>query len=175
MQNKIDIDFSVHSSPFFLKVMDLSSWALIKDEPSIIEITLPGYESKKVMFFDKCKTNIYNSVLLGINCYDGCDQPDKVTLPDGIYHIKVIGSPDKYNAEKYYLKTDLYDMDVDKVVVNAFNKRDPSDIYNTLKRMEFLIIGAESHLRSDDITRASMLFEQAQSMVDDLKNCSNCK
>lgn len=174
MANQVDIDFSVFSNPYFLKVMDLSVWALIENEPSIIEITLPGYESKKTLYFDKCKTNVYNSVLLGINCTDGCDEPNKVTLPDGIYHIKVIGSPDTFNAEKYYLKTDLYDMDVDKVVVDTFNKKNPHDLYDKLKRMELLVIGAESHLRSDDITRASMLFEQAQSMVDDLKNCTDC-
>jgi hypothetical protein len=174
MANKIDIDFFVSSSPYFLKVMDLSVWGLIDSEPSIIEITLPGYESKKTFFFDKCKTNVFNSTTLGINCMDGCDEPDKLTLPDGIYHLKVIGSPSTYNKEDYYLKTDLFDMEVDKIYIDNLNKRDRTNLINKLAEVEHLMKGAHAHIRFDDVTRASMLFTKAQDMIDDLKNCTNC-
>lgn len=171
---KINIDFAVHSNPYFLKVVDLSVWELIFTEPSIIEVTLPGYKKCITKYFDKCKTNVFNSELLGISCVDDCGDHENLTLPDGIYKIKVIGSPSKYNKEHYYLKTDLFDMEVDKIYIDNLNKRDRTNLLNKLTEIEFLVKGAEAHLRFGDNTTAGMLFEQAQSMVDDLKNCTNC-
>lgn len=174
MADKLDIDFSVHSNPYFLKVMDLSEWALIEDQPSIIEINLPGYSRKITKFFDKHKTNIFNSILLEINCEDDCGKVEKLTLPDGIYTIKVIGSPSTYFKEYFYLKTDLFDMELDKIYIDSLNTRNRKDLINKLSEVEFLMKGAESHLRFDDITTAGMLFEQALDMVSDLKNCKSC-
>ena len=92
----IEIDFSVHSSPYYLKVVDLSVWGLIETKPSIIEITVPGYASPITKFYDKNKLNVFNSSMLGLNC-EG--QEGLTTLPDGIYTIKVIGSPETYFKE----------------------------------------------------------------------------
>lgn len=174
MSYKIDIDFAVFSNPYFLKIMDLSAWGNIGEQPSAIEVTLPGYESCITRPFDKYKTNILNSILLEINCAGECGEVEKVTLPDGIYKIKVIGSPSKYFKEYYYLKTDMYDMEVDKVYIDSLNTKDKSNLINTLSEMEFLVKGAEAHLRFDDINTAGSQFEKALDMVDDLKNCKNC-
>src|SRR5690606_17175136 len=96
----IKIDFLVQSSPYKLYVWDFSSWGLIEGKPSIVEITLPGYEQPITKFFDKNKLNTYNSNLLD----SGCETEDCLTtLTDGIYKIKVIGSPDKFSSESYYL------------------------------------------------------------------------
>jgi hypothetical protein len=171
---KINIDFSVHSNPYFLKVMDLSIWGVIEDQPSIIEITLPGYDSVKTKFFDKFKTNIFNSLSLDINCVDNCDEVEKLTLPDGIYTIKVIGSPSKYSSISYYLKTDLFDMEVDKIYIDNINSTNRSDLINKLAEVEFLMKGAEAHLRFDDLTMAGMNFTKAQEMIEDLKKCKTC-
>lgn len=173
--SKIDIEFSVHSNPYFLRVMDLSSWQEIFSEPSIIEITLPGYTRCITKYFDKCKTNVYNSIALEINCSDECGDTENLTLPDGIYKIKVIGSPDTFNQEHYYLKTDMFDMEVDKIYIDNLNSRNRAGLIDKLTEIEFLVKGAEAHLRFDDITTAGMQFEKAQEMVEDLKNCSSCK
>jgi hypothetical protein len=174
MSNKVDIDFSINSNAYFLKICDLSDWALIVNEPAIIEITLPGYSSVVTKYFDKGKVNVFNSVLLDINCGSECGEEDNQTLPDGVYKVKVIGSPSKFNKEYYYLKTDLFQMEVDKIYIDNLNKRGRASLVNKLAEIEFLIKGAEASLRFDDITTAGMLFEQAQNMVDDLKNCTNC-
>lgn len=174
MSYKIDIDFSIFSNPYFLKVMDLSSWGNIDERPSIIEITLPGYENYITRAFDKYKTNVLNSILLEINCSGECGEVEKVTLPDGIYKIKVIGSPSKYSKEYYYLKTDMYDMEVDKVYIDNLNTKDKSDLINKLSEMEFLVEGAKAHLRFDDINTAGAQFQKALDMVEELKNCRGC-
>lgn len=168
----INIDFSIHSSPYYLKVVDLSEWGLIFDKPSIIEITLPGYGDPITKFFDKEKQNHYNSNLLGTNCTD-CTQPN--SLPDGVYKIKVIGSPEKFNREEYYLKTDLFDMEVDKIVIDNIKKIEDASFNEKLTRIEFLKRGAEAHLRADLLEMAGILFDKAQDLVDDMLNCSNCK
>jgi len=175
MSKKIDIDFSVNSNPYFLKVCDLSYWGLIVNDPSIIDITLPGYTDCVTKYFDKGKVNIFNSNLLGINCCDTCPESENETLPDGIYTIKVTGSPSTYFKTYHYLKTDLFDMEVDKIYIDNLNKRDRKDLIDTLTQIEFLVKSASAHLRFDDISMAGMLFEKAQEMVEDLKNCSNCK
>ena len=118
---KIDIDFSIHSSPFYLKVVDLSVWGLIESKTAIVEIVLPGYEGPEVKFFDKHKLNVFNSNLLGTSC-DGCKE--LTTLPDGIYKITVKGSPSKYSKSLYFLKTDLFDMEVDKILIDNIDKLD---------------------------------------------------
>lgn len=174
MSNKIDIDFAVGSDPYHLKVTDLSQWGLIDELPSIIEITLPGFSSFKTFFFDKSKVNVYNSNILEVNCGDGCEEPDKVTLLDGIYKLTVKGSPDKYFKTYYYLKTDLFRLEVDKIYINNLNKRYNENLVKELRLIEFLLYSAEACLRADDITGAAQRFTKAQEMVDDLKNCQGC-
>lgn len=174
MANQLDIDFFTSSTPYELKIMDLSNWALIEGQPSIIEINLPGYSGKITKYWDKYKTNIFNSKTLEINCAAPCDDPDKLTLPDGIYTLKVIGSPSTFFKQHYYLKTDLFDMEVDKIYIDSRKCRNKKDLQNKLTEIEFIMRSAKAHLRFQDITTAGMLFEQAQSMVDDLKNCKSC-
>lgn len=175
MPAKLDIDFSVYSDPYYLKIVDLSSWELIENLPSIIEITLPGYENPITKYFDKHKVNIHHSISLGINCTEECGETEKVTLPDGIYKVKVTGSPSTYSKEIYYLKTDLFNMEIDKVIIEYLNIKNKEGFTNKLTEVEFLLKGAEAHLRFDDISTAGKLFEQAQQMVEDLKECKSCK
>ena len=169
---KISIDFSVHSSPYYIKVVDLSVWSLIKNKPSIIEITLPGYSKPITKFFDKEKLNVFNSNILGTSC-DDCT--DLTTLSDGIYTLKVIGSPETYNKEFMYLKTDLHDMEVDKIFVDNADKLSDETFQRKMTNIEFLKKGAEAHLRLGDTNMARQKFEQAQEMVEDLIECSECR
>lgn len=173
---KISIDFSVNSNPYYLGILDMSEWQLIKDEPSIIQITLPGYSSYSTHYFDKCKNNIFNSINLELDCVGDCGEVEKSTLPDGIYKIRVIGSPDTYFKEHYYLKTDMFEMEVDKLYINHLETRNKNreGFINKMKLVEFLLRSAEAHLRFDDINTSGELFDKAQEMVDELKHCKTC-
>lgn len=168
---KIHIDFSIHSSPYYLKVVDLSVWGLIENKPSIIEITLPGYANQVVKFYDKNKLNVFNSNMLGVNC-EG--QEGLVTLPDGIYEVVVKGSPSTYSNSEFYLKTDLFDMELDKVYIENKDDLFKKAFDEKLTHVELLKKGAQAHLRYGLIKEAGMLFEKAQELLEDLSNCATC-
>ncbi len=168
------VDFSIHSDPYWIKVADYSMWNLIENKPSIIEITLPGDSTYTTKFFDKGKTNGLNSLVLGLNCKEPCEEGDLVTLPDGIYTITVKGSPSKFNKTKYYLKTDLIDMELDKIFIDSIQKDDYTQIEKRITEIEFLLKGAESHLRFDNLTIAGNMFQKAVDMVEKMKTCRYC-
>lgn len=171
----ISIDFNITSDPYWIRIADYSVWGVIENQPSIVEITIPGYSTYTTRYFDKFKTNALNSITLEVNCSDGsCPDVDLVTLPDGIYKIVVKGSPSTNVKERYYLKTDLFDMEVDKLIITSIDSGKYMDIESELVEINMLKAGAESNLRFDRIKESGMLFEQARKQVDKLINCKNC-
>lgn len=168
------IDFHVHSTPYHLSIYDYSEWELIEDKPSIVEITLPGHRKALTKWFDKKKVNVYNSILLELNCFDECTDPEITTLPDGIYTIKVIGSPSTFYHEKKYLKTDLLLMELDKIYIENPHQNDNESFLNQLAQIEFFLRSASAHLKYENVKMASEFFTQASDLVDRLKNCKEC-
>ena len=171
----INIDFNITSDPYWIRISDYSVWGVIEEQPSIVEITLPGYGNPITKFYDKSKTNGLNSVVLGINCYTGdCPDVELITLPDGIYKIVVKGSPSKYKKERYYLKTDLFDMELDKIIISSIESGKYMDIEPELVELGMYLAGAHANLRFDRIKESGALFAQARKQVDKLINCKNC-
>lgn len=168
------IDFDIKSDPYWIKVADYSFWKLIEDRPAIIEVTIPGYSNPIVHYFDKGSTNGFNSLNLKINCSGDCKDIEKVTLPDGIWKITVKGSPDKFNKTTHYLKTDLLQLDLDKVMIESFEEGCIQDIEEKLTQIELLIAGAESYIRYDNLKVAGSMFQKALSLTEKLKDCKTC-
>lgn len=171
--SKVNIDFLVQSSVYFLSICDLSEWGLIENEPAIIEITMPGYSTPITKYFDKKQLNVFNSRILEINCSGDCQEVENVSLPDGIYTIKVTGSPSTFNKEHHYLKSDMLEMEIDKIYID--NRKKDKNFIDKLTDIEFSLKSASAHLRFDDIYMAGEMFSLAQDMVEELKNCTNCK
>jgi hypothetical protein len=171
----INIDFEITSDLYWLKITDRSSWGLIKDKPAVIEITRPGFASSVAKYFDKGVVSIYNSLLLEGNCVD-CNNQDGVPLSDGIYVIKLKGSPSTYSKELKYLKTDDLRMRVDRLYINGIKSDSPFkiDFAEKLLEIETLIKGAEANLRYDKETEAGKLYELASNKTDQLINCKYC-
>lgn len=169
---KPNLDFDIFSDLYWLRVADYSKWGMIEYGTSIIELTIPGYINPITRYFDKYKTNGFNSVNLELNCQGDCEGVDLVALPDGIYAIKVIGSPSKFFKERFYLKTDKIDSDISRIVVDSFTKKCHSKIDPQLTEIEILLRGAKAHLLQGIIKEASYLFDLAQKRVEKLKNCS---
>jgi hypothetical protein len=170
---QIDIDFNVYSNPYYISVVDASIWGVIESQPSIIEITLPGDSSPVTHYFDKGKVNIFNSHNLYNDCVD-CGNVNKNTLPDGIYVIRVVGSPSSYDKERYYLKTDLTQMEVDKLYIDSYHNSSRENVLTRMTEIEFLLKAAESHVRYGSIREARMIFEQAEALVSKLRDCKTC-
>lgn len=171
--SKINIDFEVKSDLYYLKVLDFSIWGLTENKPSIIEITLPGYALPIAHYFDKHKTNLFQSISLGqdcINCTEGALQP----LLDGIYVFTVKASPSTFFKTKKFLKTDSIQMDIDRIYIDSFSNQSRELIINKISEIEFLLKSAEANLRYDLEREAMMLYDQARKMVDKLNDCSTC-
>lgn len=173
MSQAVNIDFDIKSDLYYLKVFDFSYWALLENKPSIIEITLPGYTEPFTKYYDKNKLNIFNSFSFNLNCID-CTSSELQTLPDGIYIIKVIGSPSSFNKELKFLKTDSIQSEIDKIYIDSFRNQDRKLIIDKLTEIEFLLSGAEAHLREDLESEAGMIFQQVVKKVEKLKNCKTC-
>lgn len=173
MSQKINIDFDIKSDLYYLKIFDFSDWGLIETRRSIIEITLPGFTTPVTKYFDKHKINIFNSIMLDSTCVD-CASEEPQTLADGIYLITVKGSPSTYIKERKYLKSDLLQMEIDKIYIDSMSNSDKNLIIKKLTEIEFLLKGAEAHLRYDMERECSMLFEQAQKEVRRLTECKDC-
>ena len=173
MEQSIHIDFIITSNPYYLSVTDTSNWTLIENKPSIIEITLPGSSSPETRYFDQYAVNNYNSNDLNITCPTECDQ-ERVTLPDGIYKVKLIGSPSNFCKQYYYLKTDMFDMEIDKLYIKYVNRRDRKSVMDQIADVELLIRGAEANIKYENINMASELFNKASEIVDKLLNCPDC-
>lgn len=167
------VDFDIYSNPYYINVVDASDWGVIAGQPTIIEITLPGDSTPITHYFEQGKVNIFNSHNLGNDCVD-CGEVAKNTLPDGVYIIKVIGSPSTYNKELKYLKTDMLQMEVDKLYIDAYHNASRDNVLTRMTEIEFLLKAAESHLRYDDEREARMIFEQAEKLVSKLRDCKTC-
>lgn len=173
MEQSIHIDFIITSNPYYLTVTDTSNWALIENKPSIIEITLPGSATPETRYFDQYAVNNFNSNDLNITCPTECDQ-ERVTLPDGIYKVKLIGSPSNFCKQYYYLKTDMFDMELDKLYIKYVNRRDRKAVMDQIADIELLVRGASANIKYENINIANEMFSKAAEIVDKLLNCPDC-
>lgn len=169
----INIDFEVRSDLYYLKVLDFSVWGLAENKPAIIEITLPGYSSVVTHYFDKHKTNLFQSINLDQNCVD-CANEEVQPLSDGIYFFTVKASPSTFYKERKFLKTDSIQMDIDRIYIDSFTNQSKDLILDKISEIEFLLKAAEANLRYDLETECMALYNQARKMVDKLNDCSNC-
>ena len=173
----INIKFQIlkNNDPKNLVVFDLSEWAHIYDQPSIIEILLPGFSEPVVHYFDKKSINYFNSSNLGLCCTD-CFKDDEVDLPDGLYNITVKGSPDKFNYSLSYLKTDTIRLELDSLFMklNFCGKDVDSEILKKIQKIDLYIKAAEANIRFDNVCEAQELFFKAQEDIKKLINCKTC-
>lgn len=166
---KIHIDFGITSNINTLIITDFSDWKHIDQKPSIIEITLPGAHSFITKYFDKYKVNRFNSFDLKVNCIDECHEVDLVALPDGIYNIKVKGSPDSFNREYKYLKADSFQIELDKVFIENFGKQTKIEFMKKYEDILYFFRGAQSFIRLNNPTLAGELFQKAIDQLEKLQ------
>lgn len=169
---KIEIDFQVIKTydPKKLIIADASEWSHIIDKPAIIEITLPGSSNAFTNYITKKNViTVYNSSLLGINCGAACDE-DLVELPDGIYHIKMKGSPDTFFKERYYMRSEKLQLQLDKIYTTlGFDiKRQDREIAESLWNCKLLIEAADASTRRGELGMAADYYKSAKRIIE---NC----
>lgn len=169
MNSRIDIDFDIVSSLYYLKIIDMSCWGIIEDRPAVIEITMPGYTHPIKKYFPKEDT-IYDAYSLHMTCDDDCE---KVELPDGIYNVVIKGSPSTYTKEYDYLKADQLVRDLDKGLIKHLNSGCMECGKKDVLEAKFLLEVARTYIRSGMVKQASDYYKMSRKIADRL-NCKNC-
>lgn len=175
---KINLDFQVPDSgnPKMLFVWDFSKWRVIENMPSYIEITLPGARNPVIRNFDKNKMNGYNSLSLGVSCHVDCEE-NLQDLQDGVYEICVKGGKDgTYTKHKYFLKTDKFQLELDKVWVRLgldYKLSDEKTILAIFK-IKALLEAAKAATKVGKIPQANEYFITANELLEKYKECKNC-
>lgn len=178
MIDKIDIDFLIITDydPKLLIIGDISDWYNAENKPATICITPPGGTKSINSTFAKHKLNIFNSINLGLDCLVECSDQEKNDLSDGIYTITVkSGFIDIYKT-RYLLKTDKFNIELDKIYIKTGLEYDKNNIKfrEDLSNIEFLKRTAEAYARKGDLSKASRNFKEAQKILKKYMDCKNC-
>ena len=83
--------------------------------------------------------------MLYANCTN-CPEASINILPDGIYIVKVTGSPSSFYKERKYLKTDSIQKEIDKIYIEAITNKERVQIVDKLAEIEFLLNAAGAHV-----------------------------
>lgn len=161
---QIKVDFQIIKSydPKVLLLWDTSRWSAIKNDPASIQIQ---YEDSAPVegFFAKNRLNIIDS-------YRVFSEHDKV-MPDGIYKITIKGSPTLHYKERYYYKTDLIRLEVDKLYLDAKTDEEKESLW----KLEYLLLSIEALTRTSNIVEAKEAYELLNRMLSDYEASNKCK
>lgn len=171
---KINLDFQVQPSgdPRVLLIQDFSTWLVIKDMPAYIYITPPNIQDPIVRVLSKEAINGLNSLNLGLSCGTELEY-----LPDGIYHIEIRGGKNGERAvDKYYLKKDIIQIDLDKAWINLGVEYDIFDkqLRDNLLYVAGFLEAASASTRRGDIPKAKEFFKLAENKLESYKECKDC-
>lgn len=168
----ININFNILDEtiePKQIVLIDTSDWGEIIDSPAVIDIVAPGY-TKEVSFpFNKGEVTVITAKTLGLQNIE-CQYDDD--LADGVYKITVTGSPDNYYREKYFLKSDIIRLKLDKLIVAFMDSCNKLSQYNKdmFVNIYFLIMSARAQVRLGNWCKANELYKEAERLISNM-NC----
>lgn len=173
---KININFNTFSnSPLHLSVTDLSDWLYAEQLPAYILITIPGSKNPKTYTFKKFKTNIFNSHNLGLSCFtNDCKEEEYVNLPDGMYTICLKSGYEGIEKSQYYLKTDRFEVEYNKVLIKYGIDDVDQNFINMMTKIKYTLDVAKSHAMFGDFVKANRDFKEAKKLLQRFVECKNC-
>lgn len=172
----ININFNVFSnSPTHLSITDLSDWLYSEELPAYILITIPGSKTPKTFVFKKFKTNVFNSHNLGLSCFtDDCKKEVYNDLPDGIYTICLKSGYENIENTHYYLKTDRFEVEYNKVLVKYGTEEVDQNFINLMVKIKYTLDVAKSHTMFGDFVKANRYFQEAKKLLKQFVECKDC-
>lgn len=172
----INIEFSVSStSPLHLVVEDFSDWVYAKDLPAYVTILIPGSKKPKTFIFKKFKRNIFNSHNLGLSCFtDDCQKEVYVDTPDGIYTICLKSGYENIENTHYYLKTDRFEVEYNKVLIKYGIDDVDQNFINLMVKIKYVLDVAKSHAMLGDFVKADRYFVEAKKLLNRYLECKDC-
>ncbi len=173
---KINIDFGVSStSPLHLVVEDFSTWVYAKDLPAYVLITIPGSKKPKTYTFKKFKRNIFNSHNLGLSCLSGdCKEEHYIDTPDGIYTVCLKSGYEDIEETKFYLKTDRFEVEYNKVLVKYGIDDVDQNFINLMVKIKYVLDVAKSHAMLGDFVKSDRYFQESKKLLKRFVECKNC-
>lgn len=172
----INIEFSVSStSPLHLVVEDFSTWVYAETLPSYVTILIPGSKKPKTFVFKKFKRNIFNSHNLGLSCFtDDCKKEVYADTPDGIYTICLKSGYENIENTHYYLKTDRFEVEYNKVLVKYGIDDVDQNFINLMVKIKYVLDVAKSHAMLGDFVKADRYFQESKKLLKRFVECKNC-
>ena len=171
---KVRIDFQILETQDAKRILvsDFSDWLHLDKEPSSIEVTVPNKEPV-VLPFKKHAINGLHSANLGLGCTPEGYLKD---LPDGIYKIRVLGCPDRFQQTRYYLQNDIAQSKLDKLftMVDYDSKNVDKEKRDQLLTIDYLLRTAEAATRQGKLSLAEEFFESALEQINYYLECDNC-
>ncbi len=167
----LDFDVLETNNPKKLIVADTSpNWLGVEDLPAYLYITLPGSKKEKIFTFDKKAIQIFNSTNLGLSPIGDCEKDNYSDLPDGMYKIKMQSGIEDHFVEKYYLKTDMLELEISKKLVErALRYYSFEDgFYKCLQNIELNLKTAKAFTIDCDIKNAMKYYNEAVDEIDKL-------
>lgn len=172
----INIEFSVSStSPLHLVVEDFSNWVYAEQLPAYVTILIPGSKKPKTYVFKKFKRNIFNSHNLGLSCFtDDCKKETYIDTPDGIYTICLKSGYENIENTHYYLKTDRFEVEYNKVLVKYGIDDVDQNFINLMVKIKYVLDVAKSHAMLGDFVKADRYFQEAKKLLKQFVECKDC-
>jgi len=164
MNQQINIDFYIleTGNPKTVSIYDNSEWYYAESLPSYLVIRVPGSKKDRTYSFLKNAINTLNSHNLGLSCLSGdCKEEEYVDLPDGIYTITLKSGYEDIEETKYYLKTDRFELDFAKKVIESKDEV----FVNDMMKIHWYLITAKAHTKLGDWCEADKFFTDAQNKL----------
>ena len=156
-------------------ILDISYYSpLAPISGGLIQVLVPGYLNPIELYYTQSGITLLNSNNLGVTNVIGPE--NYIDLPDGAYVIKMSACPDLW-TEKIVYRTCKIDCKYDKAIL-LLNLNQCSTCYNAslaqkLQTIQLYIQGCNANARVGDINQATILYNVANKMLDDIINC-NC-
>jgi len=159
-----------------LVITDISDWKHLIDEPSYIEITLPGSKTPVRHSYSKNKVMVFNASTLNYGCNSGCED-ELPTLPDGIYKIKIyVCEGTQFSYERHYLRTVNLEIRLQREIMAIDVDCMPnSSCLNKMIEAEFMIKGAKADIFFGNIQASQRKYKKACDIVEHVEHCDCSK
>lgn len=168
----IDFDVLETNNPKKLMIGDTSqNWLHAENDPAYLYITIAGSRQPKIFTFDKKAITVFNSVNLGLSSVKDCGDSKYADLPDGVYTIKLQSSYEEHYVQKYYLKTDIIELEISKKIVdNALNKSTDNNMFvNSVFEVEWKLKVAKAFIREGNLPLATRYYNEAVDVFKSIK------
>jgi hypothetical protein len=150
-----------------LTIIDKSEYLCNDPEKPVMEVLIPGNTKPILVPFRPNTINVINAHQLNLSCGDNSN------MPDGVYRLTYRICPqDSMYIDKYYLKTDILEYQLDILLLKVLSCKDINkDLKKTFDSIFLYLTAAKAHARAENIKEATSLYKRAQKEI----NKTNCK